>query len=71
MFRKKFPREFKECEFYFRHKSLFIDPFKMITDSDFEDCGFVKPYFSVTAQRADEIIVTFEKGEWKHINQLN
>ena len=48
---------------YFRHKSLFIDPFKMITDSDFEDCGFVKPYFSVTAQRADEIIVTFEKGK--------
>ena len=34
----------------------------MIKDKDFADCGFVKPYFCVTAQRADEIVVTFEKG---------
>ncbi len=65
IFKKKFPHEFRECEFYFRHKSLFIDPFKMIKDKDFADCGFVKPYFSETAQRADEIVVTFEKGNCK------
>jgi hypothetical protein len=35
----------------------------MITDQDFKDCGFVKPHFSATAQRADEIVVTFEKGK--------
>jgi hypothetical protein len=35
----------------------------MITDPEFDDSGFVKPVFSVTAQRADEIIVTFEKGK--------
>ncbi len=34
----------------------------MIKDPDFGDCGFEKPYFSETAQRADEIVVTFEKG---------
>ena len=34
----------------------------MIKDPDYGDCGFEKPYFSVTAQKADEIVVTFEKG---------
>jgi hypothetical protein len=34
----------------------------MIEDPDFRDCGFEKPYFSVTAQKADNIVVTFEKG---------
>ena len=47
---------------FFVTKVFFIDPFKMIIDSDFESCGFVKPYFAITAQRQDEIIVTFEKG---------
>jgi hypothetical protein len=36
----------------------------MIKDLDFDDSGFEKPYFSVTAQRADEIVVTFEKGNF-------
>ena len=34
----------------------------MLKDQDFIDYGFIKPYFSITAQRADEIIITFEKG---------
>jgi hypothetical protein len=33
----------------------------MIKDPDFADCGFVKPYFAITAQRPNEIIITFEK----------
>ena len=34
----------------------------MITDPLFSKCEFVKPYFSIVAQREDEIIVTFELG---------
>jgi hypothetical protein len=37
----------------------------MIKEPDFADCGFVKPFFSVTPQRADEIVVIFEKGNCK------
>ena len=36
----------------------------MIKDPDFADCGFVKTYFALTAQRPDEIIITFEKGKF-------
>ena len=61
-YRKKFPNEFEKCEFAYRHKNLFVDPFEMIKDTAFQHCGFVKPYFGITAQRPDEIVVTFEKG---------
>jgi hypothetical protein len=36
----------------------------MIKEPDFADCGFVEPYFAITAQRPDEIIITFEKGKF-------
>ena len=36
----------------------------MIKDPDFADCGFVKTYFALTAQRPDEIIITFVKGKF-------
>ena len=39
---------------------MFLDPFAMVEDILFDDCGFVKPYFPITAQRKDEIIITFE-----------
>jgi len=53
----------EECEFFFRHKDIFIDPFKMLEDPVFRECGFQKPYFCIAAQREDEIIVTFERGK--------
>ena len=34
----------------------------MISDPIFEQFGFVKPYFSIAAEREDEIIVVFEQG---------
>ena len=39
----------------------------MVDDPYFEKCGFIKPYFGITAQRPDEIIVTFEKGKKKKL----
>ncbi len=35
----------------------------MIKDPYFKKCGFVRPYFSITAQRPDELILTFERGK--------
>ena len=60
--RKKYQKEFVNCEYAFRHKTVFFNPFEMLKDQDFIDYGFIKPYFSITAQRPDEIIITFEKG---------
>jgi hypothetical protein len=34
----------------------------MLNEIHFHEYGFVKPYFAFTAQRPDEIIITFEKG---------
>jgi hypothetical protein len=59
-FRHKQPKD--ACEFFFRHKDIFIDPFQMIKDPVFNQCGFTKPYFCIAAQRYDEMIFTFEKG---------
>jgi hypothetical protein len=39
----------------------------MIKDPDFADYVFVKPFFGETAQKAAEIVVTFEKGNCKKL----
>ncbi len=62
MFKKRLRQPQEECEFFFRHKDIFIDPFKMLEDPVFRECGFHKPYFCIAAQRVDEIIVTFKRG---------
>ena len=47
---------------HFGTNRFFFNPFEMLKDQDFINCGFIKPYFPITAQRANEIIITFEKG---------
>ena len=66
-FSLKYIEEFKVCEFIFRLKYIFFNPFTMISDPIFKQCVFVKPYFSIVAEREDEIIIVFEQGNKDNI----
>ncbi len=39
LFKKRLKQPQEECGFFFRHKDIFIDPFKMLEDPVFRECG--------------------------------